>query len=108
MRERSGPSCGFEASRDSNAALEIKRLRVQKRGVTELTVEIGQGMTESMSSESLRDSVGIRKSPCDFRTLTETVLPRDIEVITDEGSPKRVAGTGSLCLKKRAAYAVSE
>jgi len=81
VREHSCPSCGFEADRDYNAALEIKRLGLQDLGSEDSTEDVGQGMAES--------------------TPVETALPGDTEGTPDEVSPKRVVETGSPCLKER-------
>ena len=51
VREHSCPACGFEADRDYNAALEIKRLGLEKLGVEAHTMTVGQGMAESTSFE---------------------------------------------------------
>ncbi len=80
VREHSCPSCGFEADRDYNAALEIKRLGLRKLGITDSPEDVGQGMAES--------------------TPAETALPRDSEGTPNEVSPKRVVETGSPCLKE--------
>jgi len=88
VREHSCPACGFEADRDHNAALEIKRLGLEKLGVATNTKPVGQGMAES--------------------TPAETALAGDTEVTSDDVSPKRVVETGSPCLKERTASAVSE
>ena len=88
VREHSCPSCGFEADRDYNAALEVKRLGLHQLGIDSSAEDVGQGMAES--------------------TPAETALPRDTEASTDDVSPKRVVETGSPCLKERTASAVSE
>jgi putative transposase len=80
VRDHSFPSCGFEADRDYNAALEIKRLGVEKLGVEATMQTVGQGMVES--------------------TPAETALPGDTEETSDEVSPKCVVETGSPCLKE--------
>ena len=80
VREHSCPACAFEADRDYNSALEIKRLGVQQLGITDSTDDVGQGMAES--------------------TPAETALPRDTEGTPNEVSPKRVVETGSPCLKE--------
>ncbi|QKY22267.1 IS200/IS605 family element transposase accessory protein TnpB (plasmid) [Halolamina sp. CBA1230] len=80
VREHSCPSCGFETDRDYNAALEIKRLGLEKLGVEATMQTVGQGMAES--------------------TPAETALPGDTEETSDEVSPKRVVETGSPCLKE--------
>jgi len=80
VREHSCPSCGFEADRDYNAALEIKRLGLEKLGVEAHTMTVGQGMAES--------------------TPVETALPGETEEPSDDVSPKRVVETGSPCLKE--------
>ncbi|MFW6383815.1 MAG: RNA-guided endonuclease InsQ/TnpB family protein [Halodesulfurarchaeum sp.] len=84
VREHSCPACGFEANRDFNAALEIKRLGLQELGIGDSTADIGQGMAES--------------------TPAETALPGEGTPI----SPKLVVETGSPTLKERTASAVSE
>ena len=88
VREHSCPSCGFEADRDYNAAIEIKRLGLQELGIEDSSEDVGQGMAES--------------------TPAETALSVENEGIPDEFSPKRVVETGSPCLKERTAHAVSE
>jgi len=85
VREHSCPSCGFEADRDYNAALEIKRLGVDKLGVEANTNAVGQGMAES--------------------TPAETAFPADTEATADDVSPKRVVETGSPCLTEAASAA---
>ena len=87
VREHSCPACGFKADRDYNAALEIKRLGLEKLGVEQDTNAVGQGMAES--------------------TPVETALPTDTDDIY-EVSAKRVVETGSPILKERTALAVSE
>ncbi|MDY6775966.1 MAG: transposase, partial [Halobacteria archaeon] len=72
--------CGFEADRDYNAALEIKRLGLAKLGVEAQTMTVGQGMAES--------------------TPAETALPGETEETSNNVSPKRVVETGSPCLKE--------
>lgn len=84
VREHSCPACGFEANRDYNAALEIKRLGLEELGIRDSTADVGQGMAEL--------------------TPAETALPGE----TTSVSPKRVVETGSLSLKKRTAATVSE
>jgi putative transposase len=76
VREHSCPACGFEANRDYNAALEIKRRCLEKLGIGNSTADVGQGMAES--------------------TPAETALPGENTPI----SPKRVVETGSPCLKE--------
>jgi len=88
VRDHSCPACGFEADRDYNAALEIKRLGLEKLGVEANMKPVGQGMAES--------------------TPVETALPRDTEATANDVSPKRVVETGSSCLTERTAHAVSE
>jgi putative transposase len=66
VREHSCPSCGFEADRDYNAALEVKRLGLEQLGICDSTEKIGQGMAES--------------------TPAETALPGDTEVTADDVS----------------------
>ena len=88
VREHSCSSCGFEADRDYNAAIEIKRLGLQELGIEDSSEDVGQGMAES--------------------TPAETALPVENEGTLDEFSPKRVVETGSPCLKERMAHAVSE
>lgn len=78
--EHSCPSCGFEADRDYNASVAIKRLGVDKLGVEGNTKAVGQGMAES--------------------TPAETALPGDTEATADAVSPKRVVETGSSSLKE--------
>jgi putative transposase len=80
VREHACPSCGFEADRDYNAALEIKRRGLDELGIRDSTADVGQGMAES--------------------TPAETALPGDTEETSDEVSPKRVVETGSPCLKE--------
>jgi len=81
VREHSCPSCGFEVDRDYNAALEIKRLGLEKLGVEAHTMTVGQGMAEST-------------------TPVETALPEDTEATANDVSPKCVVETGSPCLKE--------
>ena len=88
VREHSCPACGFEGDRDYNAALEIKRLGLEKLGVETNTKTVGQGMAKS--------------------TPAETALPEETEATADDVSPKRVVETGSPCLTERTASAVSE
>jgi len=80
VREHACPSCGFEADRDYNAALEIKHRGLDELGIRDSTADVGQGMAES--------------------TPAETALPGDTEETSDEVSPKRVVETGSPCLKE--------
>ena len=82
VREHSCPSCGFEADRDYNAALEVKRLGLHQLGIepSAETEDVGQGMAES--------------------TPAETALPGDTEATSDTVSPKRVVETGSPCLNE--------
>ena len=82
VRQHSCPSCGFEADRDYNAALEIKRLGLEKLGIEATTNAVGQGMAES--------------------TPVETALSGENERTPNEFSPKRVVETGSPCLKEAA------
>jgi putative transposase len=95
VREHSCPSCGFEADRDANAALNIL-----SRGFD----QVGVVHSDSTSSESLHDSDGLRKSRSDFRTPVETALPTD----THSVSAKRVMEAGSPVLTERTAQAVNE
>ena len=97
VREHSCPSCGFEADRDYNAALNVWERGLKKLGVVH---------SEETSSESLCDSDGLRKSRSDFRTPAETATA----VETGDSasvSASRVVETGSPCLKERI-LAVSE
>ena len=80
VREHSCPSCGFEADRDYNAALEVKRLGLHQLGIEPSTEDVGQGMAES--------------------TPAETALSGDTEGTPYVVSPKRVVETGSPCLKE--------
>ena len=80
VREHSCPSCGFEADRDYNAALEVKRLGLHQLGIETSAEDVGQGMAES--------------------TPAETALPGDTEATSETVSPKRVVETGSLCLNE--------
>ena len=80
VREHSCPSCGFEADRDYNAALEIKRLGLQQLGIETPAEDVGQGMAES--------------------TPAETALSGDTEGTPYVVSPTRVVETGSPCLKE--------
>jgi putative transposase len=89
VSEHSCPSCGFTADRDWNAAWNIL-----SRGIK----QVGAGRTESTSSESLRDSDGLRKSRSDFRTPVETALPTG----THSVPAKHVVESGSPTLKERA------
>jgi putative transposase len=84
VREHSCPACGFEADRDYNAALEIKRRGLEELGIKDSTADLGQGMAES--------------------TPAETALPGESTQI----SSKRVVETGNPTLKERTAAAVSE
>jgi len=46
VREHSCPACGFEADRDMNSALEIKRLGLEELGVDYDWSDLGQGLSE--------------------------------------------------------------
>jgi len=107
VREHSCPACGFKADRDYNAALEIKRLGLEKLGIEANAKRVGQGMAESTSSESQSDS-DVRTRALLSLTPVETALPTDTETTVDDVSVKRVVETGSSCLKERTALAVSE
>jgi putative transposase len=76
VREHRCPSCGFEADRDYNSVLEIKRLGLTNLGVRTECQQVGQGMAVSMPAE--------------------TALPAGTTVVP----AKRVVETGSPCLKE--------
>ena len=107
VREHSCPSCGFEADRDYNAAIEIKRLGLQELGIEDSSEDVGQGMAESTSPE-IEDFWCTDESRSDSLTPAETALPAENEGTSDKFSPKRVVETGSPCLKERTAHGVSE
>lgn len=72
VRQHSCPSCGFETSRDLNAALEIKRL----------------GLTALRRECEVHNSIGLGEAEV---TPAETVLPAD----SDSVSAQDVVETGS-------------
>jgi putative transposase len=89
VREHSCPSCGFEADRDANAAINILSRGLQ---------QIGVGHSESTSSEP-NGSDGHARARL-LRTPVETALPVDTPV-----SAKRVVESGSPTLKEAATAA---
>lgn len=84
VREHSFPSCGFDAYRDYNAALEVIRLGLQELGIRPSTEDVGQDMAES--------------------TPMKTAFPVDIAIM----SANCVAEPGSFSIKERTAIAASE
>ncbi|WP_129113706.1 RNA-guided endonuclease InsQ/TnpB family protein [Halegenticoccus tardaugens] len=95
VREHLCPSCGFEADRDANAALNIISRGLNQVGVVHF---------ESTSAETLRVSDGLQKSRSDFRTPVETVLPTGPIAVPAQ----RVVEAGSPALTERTAQAVGE
>jgi len=94
VREHSCPSCGFTADRDWNAAWNIL-----SRGAK----HVGEGRSESPSSESRSDSDVRTRAPLSS-TPVETALPTGTTTVP----AKRVVEAGSPTLKERAASAPSE
>ena len=86
VREHSCPSCGFTTDRDWNAAWNIL-----SRGIKQL----GEGRSESTSSESLRDS-DVRTRASLSLTPVETALPAGTTTVP----AKRVVEAGSPTLKR--------
>lgn len=52
VREHSCPACGFEADRDMNSAIEVKRLGLEELGVDFDWSDLGQGLPEETPVET--------------------------------------------------------